>query len=139
MLKGWVHIYRNETDDAIACLTRAKRLSPLHPNIGVMTCGFGHVALERRQFEEAAAHYEQSLTEYPKFMTATQGLMTAYHALGRIEEAAELARAYRERAPSFSIESFRTHLKVSSINYLELTVQAMRDHGFPETSAPEKP
>lgn len=137
MLKGWVHIYRNENDEAIASLTRAKRLSPLHPNIGIMTCGFGNVALERGQLEEAAAHFEQSLTEYPEFMTSTQGLMTAYHALGRLEEAAELARAYRERAPNFSVESFRTHRKVAAMHYLELTLQSMRDLGFPETSTPE--
>ncbi|GAB5448525.1 winged helix-turn-helix domain-containing protein [Gymnodinialimonas sp.] len=135
MLKGWVHFYRNETDQATACLTRAKRLSPLHPNIGVMTAGFGAVALEREQLEEAAAYFEQALAEYPEFMTSTQGLMTAYHALGRLDEAAELARAYRERAPDLTIESFRTHLKLSSKNYVDLTVQAMRDLGFPETSA----
>ncbi|WP_224813611.1 winged helix-turn-helix domain-containing protein [Hasllibacter sp. MH4015] len=133
MLKGWLHVYRDENDEAVACLTRAKRLSPLHPNLGVMTCGFGNVALQRGQPEEAIVHFEQALSEYPTFMSTVQGLMTAYHAVGRMEEAAELARQYRERAPEFSVESFLTHRAVASQGYVDLTVRAMRDLGFPET------
>lgn len=135
MLKGWLHVYRDENDDAIACLTRAKRLSPLHPNLGVMTCGFGNVQLQLGKPEEAIAYFEQALAEYPTFMTTVQGLMTAYHAVGRIEEAAELARQYRERAPNFSVQTFVTHRAVASKGYVEATVRAMRDLGFPEASA----
>jgi hypothetical protein len=49
MLKGWVHIYRNENEAAISRLARAKRLSPLHPQIGIMTCGFGNAHMQMGQ------------------------------------------------------------------------------------------
>jgi TolB-like protein len=109
MLKGWVHIYRNENEAAIADLTRAKRLSPLHPQIGIMTCGFGNVHMQMGKIPEAIGYFEQALSEYPEFVTAVQGLMACRFALGEIEEARRLAGIYRAKAPRFSVQ--RIHRK----------------------------
>jgi tetratricopeptide (TPR) repeat protein len=100
MLKGWVHIYRNENEAAIADLTRAKRLSPLHPQIGIMTCGFGNAHMQMGKIPEAIGYFEQALSEYPEFVTAVQGLMACRFALGEIEEARALPASTAPRRPA---------------------------------------
>lgn len=134
MLKGWVHIYRNENEEAISALTRAKRLSPLHPQIGVMTCGFGNAHINMGKIPEAAAYFEQALTEYPEFVTAVQGLMSCYFDMGRIEEAQRLADTYRAKAPAFSVQEYMENRRFDAEHDRGLVVRAMRGLGFPETS-----
>jgi TolB-like protein len=133
MLKGWVHIYRDENEAAIATLTRAKRLSPLHPQIGIMTCGFGNACMQMGKIPEAVAHFEQALSEYPEFVTAVQGLMACRFALGEIEEAQRLADIYRAKAPRFSVQEYVENRPFESVQGLERVVDAMRALGFPET------
>jgi tetratricopeptide (TPR) repeat protein len=133
MLKGWVHIYRNENEAAIADLTRAKRLSPLHPQIGIMTCGFGNVHMQMGKIPEAIGYFEQALSEYPEFVTAVQGLMACRFALGEIEEARRLAGIYRAKAPRFSVREYIENRPFESTEDLRQIVDAMRGLGFPET------
>jgi TolB-like protein len=104
MLKGWVHIYRDENEAAIADLTRAKRLSPLHPQIGIMTCGFGNAHMQMGKIPEAIGYFEQALSEYPEFVTAVQGLMACRFALGEIEEARALPASTAPRRPVLGAE-----------------------------------
>jgi TolB-like protein len=133
MLKGWVHIYRNENEAAIADLTRAKRLSPLHPQIGIMTCGFGNAHMQMGKIPEAIGYFEQALSEYPEFVTAVQGLMACRFALGEIEEARRLAGIYRAKAPRFSVREYIENRPFESTEDLRQIVDAMRGLGFPET------
>jgi TolB-like protein len=133
MLKGWVHIYRNENEAAITALARAKRLSPLHPQIGIMTCGFGNAHMQMGKIPEAASYFEQALSEYPEFVTSVQGLMACRFALGEIEEAKRLADIYRAKAPRFSVQEYIDNRPFESHSALAFVVDAMRALGFPET------
>ena len=133
MLKGWVHIYRDENEAAITVLTRAKRLSPLHPQIGIMTCGFGNAHMQMGKIPEAMRYFEQALSEYPEFVTAVQGLMSCRYAMGEIEEAQRLAAIYRAKAPRFSVREYIENRPFESTQSLHFIVDAMRALGFPET------
>jgi TolB-like protein/lipopolysaccharide biosynthesis regulator YciM len=133
MLKGWVHIYRDENEAAITVLTRAKRLSPLHPQIGIMTCGFGNAHMQMGKIPEAIGYFEQALSEYPEFVTAVQGLMSCRYAIGEIEEARRLAGIYRAKAPRFSVQEYVENRPFESTEALHFVVDAMRQLGFPET------
>lgn len=133
MLKGWVHIYRDENEAAIEALTRAKRLSPLHPQIGVMTCGFGNAHMQMGKIPEAIGYFEQALSEYPEFVTALQGLMSCRFAKGEIAEAQRLADIYRAKAPKFSVQEYIENRPFESTEALHFVVDAMRALGFPET------
>jgi TolB-like protein len=132
MLLGWVHNYRNENEDAIRSLRRAMRLSPLHPQIGIITSGIGNALMQMGRFEEAAAAYEQSLTEYPEFATSMMGLMAAYWRLGRMEDCARIAELYRAKAPDFSVSYFRKHRPQDAPAYSDAVIGALRENGFPE-------
>ena len=134
MLKGWVHVYRNENEAAIETLTRAKRLSPLHPQIGVITCGFGNASMQMGKLKEAVAYYEQALAEYPEFVTSVQGLMACKFKLGQVEEAQQWADIYRAKAPRFSVEEYILNRPFEAPENLALVTDAMRALGFPETA-----
>jgi tetratricopeptide (TPR) repeat protein len=132
MLLGWVHNYRNENEAAIRSLRRAMRLSPLHPQVGIITSGIGNALIQMGRFEEAAAAYEQSLTEYPEFATSMMGLMAAYWRLGRMEDCARIAELYRAKAPDFSVSYFRKHRPQDAPAYSDAVIGALRENGFPE-------
>ena len=132
MLLGWVHNYRNENEDAIRCLHRAMRLSPLHPQIGIITSGIGNALMQLGRFDEAARSYEESLAQYPEFATSMLGLMAAYWRLDRPQDCARVAALYRAKAPEFSVSYFRKHRPQESRDYADAVIGALRATGFPE-------
>ncbi|KPQ18144.1 MAG: Tetratricopeptide repeat [Rhodobacteraceae bacterium HLUCCO18] len=118
--------------DAIRCLRRAMRLSPLHPQIGMITSGIGNALIQMGRVEEAAAAHEQSLTEYPEFATSMMGLMAAYWRLGRMEDCARIAGPYRAKAPDFPVSDFRKHRPQDATSCSDAVIGALRAKGFRE-------
>lgn len=131
MLLGWVHNYLSENEAAIAELRRARRISPLHPDIGVITAGIGNALFQMGKIDEAAAQYEQALSEYPEFATIHLGLMAIYWALGRKEESARMAEILRRKAPDTTISGFRKNRPQDNSTYIEAVVVALAGNGFP--------
>lgn len=131
MLLGWVYNYLDENDAGIQHLQRVKRISPLHPNIGVATCGIGNALLQKGEPENAARFYEQAMTEYPEFASTQLGLMGCYWRLGRHEDAARVAAWFRAKVPDMSVATFqRTRPQVNAY-YRESIIGALEAHGFP--------
>jgi TolB-like protein len=132
MLLGWVHNYLNENDDAIEHLQRALRLSPLHPQVGVVTSGIGNSMLQKGAFEAARGHYELAMTQFPEFATAHMGLMAIYWRLGEAEKSAQMAKFIRRKVPDMTIATFvRTRPQNNEI-YRDTMIAAFRANGFPE-------
>ncbi|SNS66764.1 tetratricopeptide repeat protein [Antarctobacter heliothermus] len=131
MLLGWVHNYLSENEAAIAELRRARRISPLHPDIGVITAGIGNALFQMGKIDEAAAQYEQALSEYPEFATIHLGLMGIYWALGRKEESAQMAEILRRKAPDTTVANFRKNRPQDSPTYIEAIAAALEGNGFP--------
>ena len=48
---------------------RVQRISPLHPQIGIATCGLGHALMQSGDLDGAVRYYERAMTEYPEFAT----------------------------------------------------------------------
>ena len=130
MLLGWVHNYRNEPEAAIPVFERAKRLSPLHPQIGVFTCGIGNALMQMGRFDEAVRLLELALTEYPEFATTQMALMATYWQLGRFEDSARIAGLYRAKAPHFTVGYFRKNRPHENPVYSAAVIGALRHHGF---------
>ena len=132
MLLGWVHNYLNENDDAIEHLQRALRLSPLHPQVGVVTSGIGNSMLQKGAFEAARGHYELAMSQFPEFATAHMGLMAIYWKLGDLEKSAQMAEFFRRKVPDMTIATFvRTRPQNNEI-YRDTMIAAFRANGFPE-------
>ncbi len=131
MLLGWVHNYRSENEAAIAELRRARRISPLHPQIGVTTSGIANALFQLGDFEGAVTHFEQALTEYPEFATIHLGLMGAYWAVGRKEESARMAEIFRRKVPDMTVSTFRRTRPQDNKTYTGAVIAALEGNGFP--------
>ena len=131
MLLGWVHIYMSQNDAAIEQLRRAMRISPLHPNISVMTAGIGNAVLQKGDLQAAVTQYEQALTEDPEFATVQLALMGCYWALGRVEDSARMAVWFRTKVPDMTISIFRRTRPQTNEFYADTIVNALKANGFP--------
>ena len=131
MLLGWVHIYMSQNDAAIEQLRRAMRISPLHPNISVMSAGIGNALLQKGDPQAAVTCYEQALTEDPELATVQLGLMGCYWALGRSEDSARMADWFRAKVPDMTISIFRRTRPQTNELYSDTIVNALKANGFP--------
>lgn len=131
MLLGWVHNYMSNNAEAIEELRRACRISPLHPQVGIMTSGIGNALFQAGDIEGATALYEQALTEYPEFATIYLGLMGAYWALGRKEDSARMAEALRRKVPDMAISAFLLNRPQTNPYYCNAVIAALEGNGFP--------
>ncbi len=132
MLLGWVHVYLQNDDAAIACLERAKRLSPLHPHIAVINGGIANALAQKGDLEAAAVMYERARAEYPEFASNQIGLIGVYWALGRREEAQEMADWLRQKVPDMTVSTFRRTRPQHSESYHAMISEALRGCGFPD-------
>lgn len=132
MLLGWVHNYLSENEAAIEELRRARRISPLHPQIGVTTAGIGNALFQMGDFDGAVAAYEQALTEYPEFATIHLGLMGAYWAVGRKEDSARMAEVFRRKVPDMTVSTFRRTRPQDNRTYADTVIAALKANGFPD-------
>ncbi|UWQ18249.1 winged helix-turn-helix domain-containing protein [Jannaschia sp. M317] len=132
MMLGWVCNYADDSTSALPHFERVLRISPLHPQIGVTTCGIGMAQMQRGDFEAAAEAYELAMSQYPEFATIQMGLLCVYVRLDRMEEAARLADWLRAKVPNLSVARFlRTTPHTSPLHH-ELMVTALRAFDFPE-------
>jgi tetratricopeptide (TPR) repeat protein len=132
MLKGWVHIYLDQPEPAIDQLQRVRRISPLHPHMGVATAGLAHAQMIRGDPEAATALYERALTEYPEFATTQLGLMSSYWALGRTADAQRMADWLRAKVPDMTVSSHVHARRHESARLLRHVTEAMAGLGFPD-------
>lgn len=135
MLLGWVCNYGDDSEAAIPHFERCLRISPLHPQIGVVNCGIGMAHMQAGRFEAAAQVFETALAQYPEFATTQMGLICVYVRLGRVEEARTVGEWLRAKVSKLSVARFlRTTPHVSPL-HRELQVEALRALGFPEDDA----
>jgi TolB-like protein/Tfp pilus assembly protein PilF len=132
MLLGWVYNYLDDSAPAIAHLERAKRLSPLHPHIGVINSGIGNAHAQTGDYETAVRHFEQAMTEYPEFASNQMMLIGVYWTLGRKGDAARMAEWLRRKVPDMTVRTFVETRPHHSESYRDLMVEALRGTGFPD-------
>jgi len=131
MLLGWLHNYADENEAAMRYLHRVQRISPLHPQIGIATCGLGHALMQSGDLDGAVKYYEKAMTEYPEFATTQLDLMGCYWGLGRNGESAQMAEWYRAKVPDMTISRFVRTTPHQSEAYCKLIVSALEANGFP--------
>ena len=132
MLLGWVNIYMNENEAAIAHLNRAERLSPLHPHIAILHGGIGNAYFQMGQPERAVAFYEQAMIEYPEFASNQLLLIGCYWELGRRTDAAWMADWLRAKVPDMTVQTFVETRPQHSVDFRAQMVAALRATGFPD-------
>ncbi|MBS0126337.1 tetratricopeptide repeat protein [Thetidibacter halocola] len=131
MLLGWVYNYLDRPDEAIEQLQRARRISPLHPQIGIITSGIGQAQIIAGNYETAVRHLEQALTEFPEFATIQLSLMGCYWALGRRDDAERMADWFRAKVPDMSVSLHNRTRPFISERLRAIMVEALEGLGFP--------
>jgi tetratricopeptide (TPR) repeat protein len=132
-LRGWVHLYLDEADPAIAAFERALRLSPLDPQAYLIKSGFARGHLTAGRYEEAMQWVDQAILDHPRYTTARWIKVVLFELMERHNEASEALKPLLEAWPGFTIEAFAAYAKYNYTPRLRATyVEALRKAGLPE-------
>jgi adenylate cyclase len=103
---GWVLIYNDECERALACLEKARRLNPLDPRGYITLNAIGAVHFMGSRFKETEQFTRRALEMNPNHPISLRYLTAALAQMGRLAEAAEVGRVLQ----STRWEAMRTHL-----------------------------
>jgi len=132
-LRGWVHLYLDEVDPAIAAFERASRLSPLDPQGYNIKGGFARAHLTAGRYEEAMRWVDQTILEQPRYTPTLWMKVVLCELMGRHNEACEALKPMLEAWPGFTIEAFSAYAKLHYTARLRaIYVDALRKVGLPE-------
>lgn len=107
MLLGWVHVYLDQNEPAVAHFKRALRISPLHPHTAVIKSGMGAALVQMEELEAALPFFEEAQAAYPEFGSNAFELLGLYWELGRHDEARKLVAYVVDKIPGLTVESHR--------------------------------
>jgi adenylate cyclase len=132
-LRGWVHLYVDEADPAIAAFERASRLSPLDPMGFLIKGGLARGHLTAGRYEEAMRWVDQNLLEQPRHTATLWMKIVLCELMGRHNEACEALKPMLAAWPGFTIEAFSAYARLNYTPRLRATyVDALRKVGLPE-------
>jgi adenylate cyclase len=131
--RGWVHLFLDEADPAIAAFERASRLSPLDPLGWWIKGGFARAHLTAGRYEEAMRWVDQTIVEQPRWTPGLWTKVVLCEMIGRHNEACEALKPMLEAWPGFTIEAFTAYAKLHYTTRLRaIYVEALRKVGLPE-------
>jgi adenylate cyclase len=132
-LRGWVHLYLDEADPAIAAFERASRLSPLDPRGYLIKGGLARAHLTAGRYEEAMRWVDQTILEQPRYTTARWIKVVLCELMGRHDETGGALKPLLEAWPGFTIEAFTAYAKHNYTARLRaIYVEALRKAGLLE-------
>jgi adenylate cyclase len=87
---GWVLIYNDESERALTCLEKARRLNPLDPRGYITLNGIAAAHFLKGKFEEAEQFTRRALEMSPGHPISLRYLTAALAQMGRLDEAKEV-------------------------------------------------
>jgi TolB-like protein len=131
--RGWLHLYLDEADPAIAAFERASRLSPLDPMGYSIKGGLARAHLTAGRYEEAMRWVDQTILEQPRYTPTLWMKVVLGELMGRHNEACEALKPMLEAWPGFTIEAFTAYAKLHYTARLRaIYVEALGKVGLPE-------
>jgi adenylate cyclase len=132
-LAGWTCNYVAKPNEAKAYFRRAIRLSPFDPERAYCFAGLAYAQLMTGEYEEALAAGLRAVREKPSRATQHRTVIAALHFLGRSEELAAAAAAYREAVPEGArVFASRVSALYSDKAFAAGVIRALRAAGLPE-------
>jgi adenylate cyclase len=107
---GCSYVMASRPADAVACMRKAMRLSPVYPAWYLNVLGFAHYQLD--QHDEADAALTLALQRDPAYYDCRLMLMAAHHARGRSDDARREAGEVRRHNPSLRLKDMEGRLSV---------------------------
>ena len=132
-VRGWVHLFLDEADPAIAAFERASRLGPLDPMGWFLKGGCARAHLTAGRYEEAMRWVDQTILEQSRWTPALWTKVGLCELMGRHDEACAALKPMLEAWPGFTIEAFTSYAKLHYTARLRaIYVEALRKAGLPE-------
>ena len=125
-------IYMNRPGEARDRLLRGMRLSPLEPRMQIFLSDLAGAALDLGDAEQGLAYARKCVEANPGGHHVHGALIYCLVALGRIEEAREVARDMAARYPGETISRNLGHLQALTPEQRERRLHALRLAGLPE-------
>jgi len=131
--KAWVEALSNRSAPAIEAARRAIRLSPLDPIRYLFEGALALACVISDRDEEAIEASDKALTQNPRAVHVLGLKAIACVRLGRLEEASECIRRFREMRPGSTIANLEETMRASfSPEVLAIYLEGLRKAGMPE-------
>lgn len=136
-IAGWIHLYLDDSEPAMACFNRAIRLAPMPGNPGALL-GLSAVHFAAGRHDEVLLVTERALRYSPGFVMALRNRAASLGLLGRIDEGRRVVQQLRQLVPAFSLGYVRDHFRLDLNNayrspeMIEAMLDGLRRVGTPE-------
>src|SRR5262249_14888459 len=132
MARGRIHASRNQPEEAIEAIERARRLSPFDPYTFRFANAIAGAHLAARRFEQAIEWADRALHDQPRMVEAIRPKVAANAHLGHLDEARAGLRRVLAIDPKQTIAGFREYARWAAPEVRELYVAGLRLAGLPE-------
>jgi TolB-like protein/Flp pilus assembly protein TadD len=129
---GWMRAYLGEADAALELIGRAKRLSPVDPVAFIFSAALSYAHFVVGRYDLAAHTALQAVRDRPSYLVAHRLLAASLGQLGRVEEAAEAARALLALTPGYTIADAVGHASMRDPAMRDRFLNGLRRAGLPE-------
>ncbi len=128
---GWIKLWDLDWSAAFEDLSKAKRLSPLDPNMRIIDFGLGLAMCKTGALEEGIALIRRSIATTVGITVGRPDLILVLVDAGRLDDAREVARAHLAIRPE-TLRDVRRRAAPYRSEYIECLIAAMRLAGIPE-------
>jgi class 3 adenylate cyclase/TolB-like protein/Tfp pilus assembly protein PilF len=132
LLKGTLHAFKGEGDEAVAGTEQALRLSPLDPLKYFYDSLASTAALSAGQYERAIELAQRSLRANRTHTSTLRALAIAQVRLGRLEDARVTARELMRLEPRLTVTRYLERSPASAYETGRVWSDALRAAGVPE-------
>lgn len=136
---GYIAIYRDRIDEALACFERAARLSPFDPLTFNRQVGAALAHYCAGRYDEAVRQAELSRLERPGLPWAYRVLAAAQAELGRLESARMAAAVLLQNCPSLTVERVMKSMPFERADIRDRFAAAIAAAGIPRLTAGSAP
>lgn len=132
LLKGTLHAFRDEGEEAVRHTRQALRLSPLDPLKYYFDSLAATAALANGQYPRAVELAQASLRLNKTHASTLRALITALWGLGREEEARARARDLLRIDPHFTVSTFLERSPAAPFQLGRAVAHALKGAGIPQ-------
>lgn len=132
LLKGTLHAFRDEADDALTATDQAMKLSPIDPFSYFYDSLNASAHLAGGHYEKALMLADRSLQKNDRHLSTIRARLTALHYLGRDEDACDCARELMRKQPDCTVQNYLDGHPSGDFKLGKSVAEAMKASGIPQ-------
>ncbi|MEM6761388.1 MAG: tetratricopeptide repeat protein [Pseudomonadota bacterium] len=131
LLKGMLHAFTDNAEEAVTFVERARTLSPMDPFGYFFDSLSASAYLAAEQYELALRLADRSIATNDRHLSTIRAKITALHFLGRTSEARDTGLELMRRQPDCSVSSYLRDHPAANFNLGKNVAEAMSAAGIP--------